>query len=202
MTFPGAEDLPLSARLPPLPLSWQPWALRRGPPLPFTRAPFAGLCLPPRPCWGLPFSPASLRPAQPGNQPSSSLELGAESKSHGPEGLGPPLCSGPLSPRPPAPAGPEPVLAGGAQAPGTQRSRPRGERGCPHRLLSLPWPELPHCPVVGKSESVAIFSLLSGPYLAAVCRPEARVSPWQRHAPSRPPADQGQWDRRPGHPPA
>ena len=187
MTFPGAENLPLSARLPSAPLSCQPWAPRCGTPLPFTKAPYAGLPLLPRPCWGLPFSLASLHPAQPGNQPSSLLELRVKNKSRGPEGLGPPVCSGPLFPRPPVPAGPEPVLAGGAQAPGTQHSRPRGERGCPHRLLPLPWPELPHCPAVGKSESVAIFSQLSGPYLAAVCCPEARVSPWQRHAPSRPP---------------
>lgn len=71
--------------------------------------------------------------------------------------------------------------------------------------LSPLWPELPHRPPVGKPESVAVFPLLSGPYLVTVCHPEARVSllaaprphPAGPSVAACPPAAQGQRDRRP-----
>lgn len=78
---------------------------------------------------------------------------------------------------------------------------PRGEWAHPHRLLSPPWPELPRCSAMGKSESVAIFSLLSGPYLVTV-PPRGQGLSLAAPCLSCPPADQSQWDRGPGLPPA
>lgn len=56
-----------------------------------------------------------------------------------------------------------------------------GERACPYRLLSPPWPELPRCPAAPRWESLnlLLFSLCYRALIWSLCRPEARVSPWQ-----------------------
>ena len=78
---------------------------------------------------------------------------------------------------------------------------PQGEWAHPHLLLSPPWPKLPSCPAMGKSESVAIFSLLSGPYLVTV-PPRGQGLSLAAPCLSCLPADRSQRDREPGLPPA
>lgn len=122
--------------------------------------------------WHTPAGLETLVPGSPARQGSGK---------HSPEVTLPaangPVCLGDLGPWD-AGYGPQSPRAPLARPPG-------GEQDCPHRGLSCP-----AVPLVGKLESVAIFSLLSGPYLATVCRPEARVSllaaphphpPWAQH---------------------